>query len=429
MAKCPAIQNSSNVKISAAFQMDFTTANYTDQTELSARSANPSPGNVEFQSSMAIGQVAPVDVMPVSTTVEKSITLNNMPVQLNMLAQWAFGAPTVNDVPANLVSIGFRGLQNVRLTAAADKLSFEQSANGTDYTEIFNVALPATIAAVITAVNAQDGWFANPVYGAGTANWSWEGTMPLQEITLVPASPVTGTSAKIRVFTPLKQCPEYWTILYKMFAGNTALESYRADIGAQVTGFNIAMPSGGPSTVEIPYIAYKNVSVDKADVPNPPAPMDRHGQYHSNPGLYRMFLAGHSFPEITEVSAQITLQNNPTKSWDTTQLATGVTNYDTQIQVNANVTHDLQQLILSTYQATDAKDSYLPVIIPITHQQYADPVNAIPYMFGFIIPKAKVSQAPDMQFEAPSLLPMNFGLQPVMPNSDEEDAVYFFTIS
>lgn len=429
MAKCPAIQNSSNVKISAAFQTDFTTPDYTGQTELSARTADPSQGNVEFQSSGAIGQVAPVDVAAVSTTVEKSITLNNMPVQLNMLAQLAFGAPTVNDAPANLVSIGFRGSQNVRLTAAADKLSFEQSANGTDYTEIFNVALPATIAAVITAVNAQDGWFANLLYGAGTANWSWEGTMPLQEITLVPASPVTGTSAKIRVFTPLKQCPEYWTILYKMFAGNTALESYRADIGAQAIGFNIAMPRGGFSTVEIPYIAYKNISVDKADVPNPPAPMDRRGQYRSAPELYRIFLAGQSFPEIAEVSAQMTLQNNPEKSWDTTQLATGVTKYDLQLQVNGFLSNALYTLITSAYQATNADDSSLPTIIAITHPQYADPVNAIPYMFGFIMPKAKVSQAPNMQVEEGALIPCNFAMQPVMPNSDEEDAVYFFTIS
>lgn len=428
MAKCPAIQNSSNVKISAAFQTDFTTPNYTDQTELSARSANPSPGNVQFESSPTIGQVVPVDWAPVSTTVEKSITLNNMPVQLNMLAQLAFGAPTVNDAPANLVSIGFRGLQNVRLTAAADKLSFEQSANGTDYTEIFNVALPATIAAVITAVNAQDGWFANLIYGTDTVNWSWEGTMPLQEITLVPASPVTGTSAKIRVFTPLKQCPEYWTILYKMFAGNTALESYRADIGAQATGFNIAMPRGGFSTVEIPYIAYKNISVDKADVPNPPAPMDRSGQYRSAPDLYQIFLAGQTFEEITEVSAQMTFQNNPEKSWDTTQLATGVTKYELQLQINAFFAHSLYQQILNTYQATEESESYLPVIIAVKHPQYADPVNAIPYMFGFLIPKAKITQAPEFQVED-GLIPCNFAMQPVVPNSDEEDAVYFFTIS
>lgn len=72
MAQCPAIQNSSNVKISSAFQTDFRTPNYTAQTELSARTADPSQGNVEFQSSGAIGQTAPVDVAAVSTTLEIS---------------------------------------------------------------------------------------------------------------------------------------------------------------------------------------------------------------------------------------------------------------------------------------------------------------------------------------------------------------------
>lgn len=45
------------------------------------------------------------------------------------------------------------------------------------------------------------------------------------------------------------------------------------------------------------------------------------------------------------------------------------------------------------------------------------------------MPKAKVSQAPNMQVEEGALIPCNFAMQTVMPNSDEEDSVYFFTIS
>lgn len=430
MATCPSVQNASQVKLSAAFQTDFDTPNYAGLQEMSSRNANPSPGNVQFETSGAVGEVAPVDVAPVMTTVEKSLNFNNMPKQLNTLAKWALGAPlSETPAPQRMVSIGYRGFAYARMTAAADSITFETSSDGTAWVKAFTVALPATIAEVMAAVNAEDGWFANPVYGGTAAQWAFEGTLSLEAVSLVPASPLTGTTATLRMYSPLSNSPEYLTILYKLFANTAGAQSYTADVGAQATAFNVAMPKGGYSTIEMPYIAKQNIEVDAALITQDPLPMDKTGQYRSNPGLYRIYLAGKYFKEITEVSAQLALSNNPEKSWDTTQIATGITKFDLQAQLTGLLAWEYYSMLLGTYRAADESKSYLPTLIAVTHPQYADPAKAVPYMFGYIVPKAKISQSPDLNVEEGQLVPCNVALQAVMPKNPNEKAFYFFVIS
>lgn len=431
------IQNASQVDISIGIQTEFGTPNLTDIQHINAQTTDPSQGTVTIQQKKRVGAKTNFDVQKTLTTVDKAITLHNTPNQLNTIAQWAFGDPTysddlylellqvVNNNPLTDPNISYK------VVSTADNIKLFKTDTSTGSlvdTELASVDTPTPISGVISAINGVSGFSATQLIGSTASQWDYEGTIALEVYSLVPATMTQSTEAQISIYSPLASCPKFATIIHTLFKDNTAETDYRADEDCLVQSMNIALPKDDTSSIEISYLASKNVGVESANI-GTPKPNDTATLYKSSEGLYDITLGQYQFPTITEVSSNLTLTNNPDKGWRGNQLNTGISEFMYESQINSYLTKEIYDYITNSYETNIERESYIPTIMRILNQQFVDDTNSIQYQFMYIIPRAKVTQTPTFTVEAGATIPFPFTIQ-ATDTAETEDfrSLYFVVI-
>ena len=413
------IQNASQVDVSIGLQNSFGTPNYQNIEHINAQTTDPSQGTVTIQTKTRIGAKTNFDVQKTLTNVDKSITIHNTPNQLNTLSQWAFGEPTYSDdLHLELLQIiNNNSLNNPKITysvvatAETVKLIKNDTSTGVSVaTDLASVNLPTAISGVITAINAVTGFSATQLIGSATTQWNFVGTVALEVYGIVPATTTQSTEAQISIYSPLSNCPKFATLIHTLFKDNTTEKEYRADVDCLVQSMNITLPKDDTSTIEISYLASKNLDVPSVSI-GTPKPNDTATLYKSSEGLYDITLGEYQFPTITEVSSSLTLTNNPDKGWKGNQLNTGISSFMYESQINAYLTKEIYTYITNSYETNIESESYIPTIMRILNQQFVDETNSIPYQFMYIIPRAKITQAPTFTVEAGATIPFPFTIQ------------------
>ena len=424
------IENASNVKVMAGLQVNQTDP-ATKLKFISGKSANVGPGTISFSVEKEIGSDAPADIVSTLIDINKSVTWLNRPNQLNLIARWVFGEPIfMEGAPTAMLYITSNIGEQARINATVDTFKIEKSVDGTTWAEVLSVPLPATIEAVIIAINAETGFFATSLYGDITANYSFEdGIIVLSGADLVPAAPYASSTAILSIFKPLSGCPGYMSFLYKLFA-NSDVSEYTEDIGAQALSMSIDLPKDGTSTVVTPYFALDNIPVEAADVPAVIDPSDTVPPYKGAKGLYNLILGNTQYPTIDTVAWLYTNNTSSVKNWYGNQMATAPKSFDASLQITAWLEYKFYQEIVSLYTATEEDKSYIPTLMYVVNQLLVDGLNKVPYLFGSLYPKGKISAAPELTVEADSDIPCNFTISPTsLGGGITGDSMIFFTIT
>lgn len=424
------IENAADIRVSGGLQTNFSTPS-NELRYLSVSSANPGPGTVQFQTATAIGQKGVSDVVKTLTNVEKSLTFLNKPNQLKLLSQWTFGEHIFESAPSVLIYISSQDMDTTRVNSTKDSFKIEKSLDeGTTWTEILlSVSLPANVSEIITAINTLPTYHAEVIYGDASENYSFEGILNLTLADLIPATPYGSSDAVLSIFKPMNGAPKQMSFLYELFSGSNNV-MYREDIGAMLTSMSIEMPKDGLSTLAMQYFAKENIAVKQVNVPVPITKSDMGAQYKGSEGLYNLILGNKKYPTIDSVAWSFTNNTTVLKGWAGNQIATAPKNYASQMQVNAWLEQGLYNDIVSLYEARVEQESFIPALMYVLNQQYADAELKIPYMFGTIYPKAKISAAPELTVEAASDIPCNFTLTPTeLGTGVSGESLLFFTIT